>query len=210
MAIVTFLPAKTMKLFFDFLPVVLFFIAYKFGGGIYHWNGQEYDIKGIYIATAVIIIATIIQVAMTWILTRKVEKSHLITLGFVVVLGGATLWLQNPDFIKWKPTAVNWLFAVAFAFAMLFTQKSLLERMLSDHVQMPGSIWFRLNIAWILFFIGSGLANLYVAFNFSEAIWVNFKLFGLLGITIVFIIGQSIYLAKHATEVPISNKEEEK
>jgi intracellular septation protein len=196
-----------MKLFFDFLPIVLFFIAYKFGGGIYHWDGQEYDIKGIYVATAVMIVASILQVTITWLLTRKVEKSHLITLVLVLVLGGATLWLQNPDFIKWKPTAVNWLFALAFIFAQLFTDKSLLERMMAEHIQLPTEVWFRLNISWVLFFIGSGLANLYVAFNFDEATWVNFKLFGLLGLTIVFIIGQSIYLSKHAVEITKSTED---
>jgi len=122
----------------------------------------------------------------------------------VLVLGGATLWLQNPDFIKWKPTAVNWLFAIAFIGAQVFTDKSLLERMMAEHIQLPSPIWFKLNIAWILFFIGSGLANLYVAFNFDEATWVNFKLFGLLGLTLVFIIGQSVYLSKHAIGSPES------
>ena len=196
-----------MKLFFDFLPIALFFIAYKFGGGIYHWDGQEYDIKGIYVATAVMIVASIAQVTISWLIHRKVEKSHLITLILVLILGGATLWLQNPDFIKWKPTAVNWLFAFAFFFAHTFTDKSLLERMMAEHIQMPTTIWSRLNVAWIVFFLGSGCANLYVAFNFDEATWVNFKLFGLLGLTIVFIIGQSIYLARHAIEVPSKDKE---
>jgi intracellular septation protein len=190
-----------MKIFFDFLPIVLFFIAYKFGGGIYYWDGQEYDVQGIYVATAVMIVASILQVAITWLLTKKVEKSHLITLVLVVVLGGATLWLQNPDFIKWKPTAVNWLFALAFIGAQLFTDKSLLERMMAGHIQLPLAIWKRLNIAWVLFFIISGLANIYVAFNFPEETWVNFKLFGLLGLTILFIIGQSVYLAKYVTEI---------
>jgi len=193
-----------MKLFFDFLPIALFFIAYKFGGGIYHWGGQEYDLKGIYVATAVMIIASVLQVTITWLLTRKVEKSHLITLVLVLVLGGATLWLQNPDFIKWKPTAVNWLFALAFIGSHVFTDKSLLERMMAEHIQLPNAIWFKLNVAWVLFFIGSGLANLYVAFNFDEATWVNFKLFGLLGLTIAFIIGQSIYLSRHIIESPES------
>jgi len=148
------------------------------------------------------IIASILQVTISWLMTRKVEKSHLITLVLVLVLGGATLWLQNPNFIKWKPTAVNWLFALAFIAAQIFTDKSLLERMMAEHIKLPDNIWFKLNISWILFFIGSGLANLYVAFNFDEATWVNFKLFGLLGLTIIFIIGQSIYLAKHAEEIP--------
>jgi intracellular septation protein len=196
-----------MKLFFDFLPIALFFIAYKFGGGLYQWNGQEYDVQGIYVATAVMIVATLFQNAYSWLRHGKLEKSHLITLVLVLILGGATLWLQNPDFIKWKPTAVNWLFALAFLGTHLFTKKSLLERMMAEHIQLPAPIWFRLNIAWVLFFILSGVANLYVAFNFDEATWVNFKLFGLLGLTIIFIIAQSIYLAKHAIELPGSNKE---
>ncbi|MBE0439370.1 MAG: septation protein A [Gammaproteobacteria bacterium] len=196
-----------MKLLFDFFPIILFFIAYKFGGGIYHFDGQEYDIKGIYVATAVMIVASVFQTSYQWLRHRHVEKSHLITLALVVVLGGATLWLQNPDFIKWKPTAVNWLFALAFIAARLFTDKSLLERMMAEHITLPAQIWSRLNTAWVLFFIGSGIANLYVAFNFNEEIWVNFKLFGLLGLTLIFIIGQSIYLAKHAQDLPKPNQD---
>ncbi len=196
-----------MKLFFDFLPIVLFFIAYKFGGGFYHFDGQEYDIKGIYVATAVMIVATICQNAYSWFRHGKLEKSHVITLVFVVFLGGATLWLQDPNFIMWKPTVVNWLFAAGFLGAQLFTNKSLLERMMSEHMQLPSAVWSRLNVAWIVFFILSGVANLYVAFNFDEATWVNFKLFGLLGLTIVFIIGQSFYLSKHIIE-PVEPTEE--
>jgi len=195
-----------MKIIFDFLPIVLFFIAYKFGGGVYQWDGQEYDIKGIYAATAVMIVATLLQTAYIWLRHHKVEKANMITLILVVTLGGATLWLQNPDFIKWKPTAVNWLFAIAFFFANVFTDKSLLERMMAEHIQLPVIIWSRLNIAWIVFFIGSGLANLYVAFNFPEATWVNFKLFGLLGLTIIFVIGQSFYLSKYIIETPDQNE----
>ncbi len=187
-----------MKLFFEFLPVIFFFIAYKFGGGIYHFNGQQYDIEGIYVATAVIIIASILQLTLTWIFTRRVEKIHLVTLVLILILGGATLWLQNPDFIKWKPTVVNWLFAFVFIVVHAFTSKSLPERLMGEHAQLPDFAWLRLNIAWVLFFIGSGIANLYVAFNFSESAWVNFKLFGLLGLTVVFIVGQAIYLVRYA------------
>lgn len=191
-----------MKLFFDFLPIVLFFVAYKLGGGEYSFNGEMVQVDGIYAATAVMIVATLFQVSFTWLRHRTVERAHLITLVLVIVLGGLTLWLQNPDFIKWKPTAVNWLFALVFIGAYLFTDKSLLERMMAQHIQLPNKVWSRLNMAWILFFVGSGLANLYVAFNYDEATWVNFKLFGMLGLTIVFIIAQSVYLARHATEVP--------
>ncbi|MED5510096.1 MAG: septation protein A [Pseudomonadota bacterium] len=190
-----------MKLFFDFLPIVLFFVAYKLGGGEYSFNGEMVQVDGIYAATAVMIVATLFQVSFTWLRHRTVERAHLITLVLVIVLGGLTLWLQNPDFIKWKPTAVNWLFALVFIGAYLFTDKSLLERMMAQHIQLPNKVWSRLNMAWILFFVGSGLANLYVAFNYDEATWVNFKLFGMLGLTIVFIIAQSVYLARHATEV---------
>ncbi|WP_297814047.1 septation protein A [uncultured Methylophaga sp.] len=190
-----------MKLFFDFLPIVLFFVAYKFGGGDYSFNGQTYHVEGIYAATAIMIIATLAQVSYTWLRHRTVERAHIITMVLVVLLGGLTLWLQNPDFIKWKPTAVNWLFALVFVGAYLFTDKSLLERMMGEHIQLPGKVWSRLNVAWILFFVASGVANLYVAFNFDEATWVNFKLFGMLGLTIAFVIAQSIYLARHAVEV---------
>jgi intracellular septation protein len=193
--------AAYMKLLFDFLPIVLFFIAYKFGGGTYHWSGQEYQLEGIYVATAVMIITSILQTAITWLLYKKVEKSHLITLALVITLGGATLWLHNPEFIMWKPTLVNWLFAAGFAGTQLLTDKSLLERMMSEHITMKKQIWTRLNIAWIVFFIASGILNLYVAFNYDEATWVNFKLFGLLGLTLIFIIGQTIYLSRHAQEL---------
>lgn len=196
-----------MKLLLDFFPIALFFIAYKYGGGVYEWGGQDYDVKGIYVATAVMIVATLIQTAISWIMHRKVEKMHIITLALVLVLGGATLWLQDPEFIMWKPTVVNWLFAAGFAGAPLFSGKTLLERMMGDHISLELSVWKRLNIAWILFFVFSGLINLYVAFNFSEATWVNFKLFGLLGLTIAFIIAQSIYLSKHIEQQPESNGE---
>lgn len=193
-----------MKLLNDFLPIILFFVAYKFAGGTYEFNGQSYEVAGIYAATAVMMVVTLLQVAYTWLRYRRVEKVHIITLALVTVLGGATLWLQNPDFIMWKPTVVNWLFALGFLGARLFTDKTLLERLMGQHVQMPAAIWARLNMAWIVFFIASGMLNLYVAYGFSEATWVNFKLFGMLGLTILFIVAQSVYLAKHATEVPKS------
>jgi intracellular septation protein len=196
-----------MKLFFDFLPIILFFIAYKFAGGDYSFGGDIYHIQGIYAATAVMIVATIVQVSYTWLAHKKVERSHLITLVLVVSLGGLTLWFQNPDFIMWKPTAVNWLFALAFLGGYLFTGKSILEKMLADQVTLPHAIWRRLNTAWVLFFLVSGLSNIYVAYNFDENTWVNFKLFGMLGMTLVFVIAQSIYLARHAEELPTPEKE---
>ncbi len=189
-----------MKLLTDFLPIILFFIAYKFGGGTYHWNGQEYEVAGIYAATAVMMVATLLQVAWGWLRHRKVERQHLLTLILVMVLGGATLWLQNPEFVMWKPTAVNWLFALAFIAARVFTDKTLLERLMASHLQLPTVVWSRLNTAWILFFIFSGLLNIYIAYNYSEEAWVNFKLFGSLAITVVFIAGQALYLSRHISD----------
>jgi len=196
-----------MKLLLDFFPIALFFIAYKYGGGIYEWGGQEYDVKGIYVATAVMIVATLVQTALTWFMHRKIEKMHVITLALVVILGGATIWLQDPEFIMWKPTVVNWLFAAGFIGAAVFTGRTLLERMMGEHISLEKSVWNRLNMAWILFFVLSGVLNLYVAFSFSEETWVNFKLFGLLGLTFIFIIAQSIYLSKHIEHNPESNGE---
>ena len=186
-----------MKLFFDFLPIVLFFIAYKYGGGSYTFNEQNYDIEGIYAATIVMIIATVIQSAYSYFAHGKIEKSHLITLVLVILLGGATLWLQDPNFIMWKPTVVNWLFALGFIGTQLLTKKTLLEKMMSVHLTLPAPVWQRLNMAWILFFMLSGILNIYVAYQFDEATWVNFKLFGLLGLTIAFIVAQSVYVGRY-------------
>ncbi len=196
-----------MKILFDFLPIVFFFVAYQFGGGNYQWNGKIYVIEGIYAATAVIIATTIMQAIYSLLRYGQVEKSHVITLILVLVLGGATLWLHNPNFIKWKPTVVHWLFALTFAGAHLFTDKSLPERMMARHIQLPHMIWLRLSIIWIVFFAFSGIANLYVAFNFNEDTWVNFKLFGWAGLTVIFIIIQSIYLSKYIIETSNLSKD---
>jgi intracellular septation protein len=172
-----------MKFLADFFPILLFFVAY-----------QLYDI---YVATAVAIASSALQVGYLWLSRKKVEKMHLITLALLVVFGGLTLLLRDPVFIKWKPTVVNWLFAAAFGGSQLIGQKTVVERMMGHAVELPRSIWTRLNVSWTLFFLCSGLLNLYVAFNFSEETWVNFKLFGMLGLTLVFVIVQSFYMARH-------------
>jgi len=192
-----------MKLFFDFLPIILFFIAYK-----------TYDI---YVATAVAIAASLILVAYTWLRTRKLEPMQLVSLGLIVVFGGATLWLQNPLFIMWKPSILYVLFAAAFLGSHFIGDKTLVERMMGSLMSAPQAIWRRVNIAWVGFFIALAGLNLYVAYNFDEATWVNFKLFGLMGITLVFMLAQGLWLGKHATmidnaaepvaETPAPNKE---
>ena len=176
-----------MKFLSDFFPILLFFIAYK--------------LEGIYTATAVAIIASALQVAYFQIRYKKVEKMQWVTLLLLIFFGGLTLAFRDPDFIKWKPTVVNWLFAAAFLGSQFIGEKNLLQRMMDQAVSVPPLIWQRLNYIWISFFIGIGLLNLYVAFNFSEDTWVDFKLFGMLGITFVFIILQGFYIARHVSDV---------
>ena len=182
-----------MKFLSDFFPILLFFIAYK--------------LEGIYTATAVAIIASAIQVAYFQIRYKKVEKMQWVTLWLLIFFGGLTLAFRDPDFIKWKPTVVNWLFAAAFLGSQFIGNKTLLQRMMDQAVSLPQVIWQRLNYIWISFFVGIGFLNLYVAFNFSEDTWVDFKLFGMLGITFVFIILQGFYIARHVTEVDKPSEE---
>jgi intracellular septation protein len=213
-----------MKFLADFFPVILFFVAYK--------------LYGIYVATAVAIAASAAQVLWARMRHKRTEPMHLVTLGLLVVFGGLTLALHDPIFVMWKPTIVNWLFAGAFLVSQFIGEKTLVERMMSQAIDIPHQIWRRLNLAWVGFFIVSGLANLYVVYigsgffparqalidatgeadvdlshcvdffadahlalcqvaQSSEELWVNFKLFGMMGLTIVFVIAQAFYLARH-------------
>ena len=183
-----------MKFLFDLLPVLLFFIAYK--------------LDGIYVATAVLIVTSLAQVAWLWFRHRRVEKMPLITALLVLVLGGATLLLHDETFVKWKPTVVNWAFALAFLGSQFIGGKTLIERMMSGAIDLPAEIWSRLNTLWVAFFALIGVANLYVAFNFDTDTWVNFKLFGMLGLTLVFVVLQSFYLARHLKRPATETSEE--
>jgi len=190
-----------MKFLFDFFPILLFFIAYK-----------AYDI---YVATAVAIIAAFIQVGWFWLQYRRFEKMHVITLLLITVLGGATLILQDPDFIKWKPTVVNWLFGVVFIGSQFIGKKTIVQRMMEASVELPAAIWTKLNLAWAVFFIFLGFLNLYVAFSghYDMDAWVNFKMFGMIGLTFVFIIGQAFFIGRYIKEpeaenTPANSKEE--
>lgn len=189
-----------MKFLFDFLPIILFFIAFKI---------PDDPQQGIMLATAVAIIVSIMQVAFSWFRHQKVEKMHLITMGLIVVLGGATLLLQDERFIKWKPTVVNWLFAAVFVGSQFFGSKNIIKRMMDEKITLPDAIWGHLNLAWAFFFFATGCANLYVAFNFPTEIWVNFKLFGILGLTVLFVIGQAMYLSRFMEEEPEKETYEE-
>ncbi len=151
----------------------------------------------IYVATAVLIIASLLQTSVHWFMHRRFEKMHVITLVLVCVFGGLTLMLQDEMFIKWKPTVINWLFAIAFLGSQFIGEKPIIQRMMGDHIVLPIHIWLRLNVAWSIFFVSLGIINLYVIYNFDTETWVNFKLFGLLGLTFVFVIAQSLYLARY-------------
>ena len=172
-----------MKLLFDFFPIILFFIAYK--------------AVGIYAATAVAIVASLAQVGYTRLRHGRVERMHMVSMVLILVLGGATLFLQDKMFIQWKPTAVNWAFAVAFLGSQFIGRRPLIARMLDGNITLPEEVWRRLNVAWTLFFVAMGAANLYVVYHFSTDFWVNFKLFGMMGLTLAFVMGQAFYLARH-------------
>lgn len=175
-----------MKILFDFFPIVLFFITYK--------------LFDIYAATAVAMLASIAQVIYQKIKFNSFEQIHVISLGLILILGSATLFLHNPWFIKLKPTCIYWLFALVFIASAFFGKKNLTQKLMENNISLNKNIWMRLNWAWAFFFFIMGLTNLYVAFYFDTNFWVNFKLFGGAGITLLFIIIQSIYLSNHLTK----------
>lgn len=172
-----------MKILFDFLPVLVFFVSYK-------WLGLFY-------ATAVAMLAATAQVSFTWLANRKIESMHLYNLVIIVVLGSATLWLQNEWYIKWKPSVINWIIASVFLFSQWLGKQTMVEKMMGKHMSLPSFIWRRLNLGWSFFFLTLGFLNLYVIYHFNTDTWVNFKLFGILGLTVIFVILQAMYLAHH-------------
>jgi intracellular septation protein len=182
---------KWMKILFDFFPILLFFITFKL---------YTDPTEGVLAATLVAIVASFIQVGIVWVRHHQVEKMHIVTLALIVVLGGATLLLRDEIYIKWKPTAVNWLFALVFLASQLIGRKSLVQRMLEGNFSLQTAIWNRLNATWVLFFLLMGFLNLFVVYNFDTETWVNFKLFGLLGLTLLFVLAQSLYLVRHVKQ----------
>lgn len=175
-----------MKFLFDIFPVILFFAAFK--------------LYGIYVATTVAIIATVLQIAWVWIKHRKVENMQWISLALIVVFGGATLLLKDETFIKWKPTVLYWLFATVLAVSQLFFSKNLIRSMMDQQVSAPDQVWNKLLSGWIGFFVFMGILNLYVAFNYPTDTWVSFKLFGGIGLMLLFVLGQAFVLAPHMKE----------
>ena len=172
-----------MKQFLDFLPLAVFFAVYKL-----------YDI---FAATKALIVVTAVVLIYSWIRYRKVEKMALITFVLVAVFGGLTIALHDVEFIKWKVTVIYALFAAALLFSQWFMKKPLIQSMLGKELTLPQVVWSRLNIAWAIFFILCGLANIYIAFWLPQDIWVNFKVFGLTALTLIFTLLSGVYIYRH-------------
>jgi len=170
-----------MQLFVDYIPIVVFIIAYF--------------LKDIYFATAVLMATMPLILVLQWLISRKVNRIYLASTGLVLLLGSATLFFHNPTFLYWKPTVLNWVIALVFLASQWIGEKPIVQRMMGHAAELAPPQWRTLNFMWVAFFIVSGLVNIYVAYSFSEAFWVKFKLFGMLGLTLVFVIAQSIWLA---------------
>nr|WP_256670233.1 septation protein A [Pseudomonas sp. L-22-4S-12] len=174
----------------------MFFIVYKLDPRTVELAGHSVELGGIFSATAVLIASSVLVYGSLLLVQRKLEKGQWLTLVACLLFGGMTLAFHSETFLKWKAPVVNWLFAAGFAASHFIGNKLLIQRMLGHAVNLPQPIWTRLNLAWIAFFIFSGCANLFVAFTFHD-IWVDFKVFGSLGMTVLFLVGQGVYLARH-------------
>ena len=177
-----------MKILIDFLPIVIFFAVYR--------------LSDIYLATIAIIVTMLLQIIYQWLFTIQINRMLLTSTLLVTIFGGITLLFRNPIFIQWKPTIVNWIFALAFLFTHFFGEKTLIEIMMGKTINLEKKLWKKMNLMWFFNFIFLGAINLYVVYNFSEETWVNFKLFGMLGITFIMAIIQSIWIASKYKEMP--------
>lgn len=169
-----------MQLLVDYIPLVVFILAYFY--------------KDIFFATGMLMVVMPVVLVLQWLMTKKINKIYAASTALVLILGGATLAFRNPTFLYWKPTVLNWLIAIVFLGSQWIGDKPIVQRMLDNAAELSPNQWVRLNQIWVVFFSIVGGINLYVAYNFSEAFWVKFKLFGMLGITLIFVIIQSVWL----------------
>ena len=201
-----------MKILFDFLPIALFFGMFKYAEGNKEWAAQTatdwlgFMVSGgvvgaaeapVLLATVVVIVATLAQIIWLKVSGKKVDTMLWVSLGLVTLLGGATIYFHSESFIKWKPTVLYWVMGGALLFGQLVLKKNGIKSLMGAQMSLPDPIWFRVNLAWVGFFTVMGFLNLYVAFNFPTSTWVNFKLFGGLGLMVVFVFAQAMYLNKH-------------
>lgn len=201
-----------MKLLLDFLPILLFFGAFKYAENHKDWAAAfatehlGFMVSGgqvgpgeapVLLATVVVVIATLAQVVYLKARGRKVDMMLWISLGLVTVLGGLTVWLHSETFIKWKPTGLYWVMGLSFLFSQFVLRRNLLKLMLGEQLQLPEGVWSRLSLAWVAFFAAMGVINLWVAYSFSTDAWVNFKLFGGIGLMLLFTLAQGLYISRH-------------
>jgi intracellular septation protein len=213
-----------LKLLFDFLPIILFFAAFKVAdankeaAAAFATSHFGFLVSGgavgpgeapVLLATLVVIAATLAQVGLFALRGKKIDLMLWVSLALVVVMGGLTVWLHNETFIKWKPTLLYWVMAGVFALAPLLFGRNVLKLLLGEQLQLPEDVWKRLNIAWVGFFAAMGALNLWVAYSFATATWVNFKLFGSIGLMLVFTIAQGLYLSRHLPD-DAANKEQQR
>ncbi|MDT7834873.1 septation protein A [Aquabacterium sp. OR-4] len=209
-----------MKLLLDFLPILLFFGTFKYAENHREWAAalasQHFGwmVAGgsvgpaeapVMLATLVVIAASLAQVAWLKLSGRKVDLMLWISLSLVVVLGGLTVWLKSETFIKWKPTGLYWAMALSFLVSQWLFGRNLLKLMLGEQIQLPDAVWQRLSWAWVGFFTGMGVLNLWVAYHFSTDAWVNFKLFGGIGLMLVFTLAQGLYIGRYLPDEPAAD-----
>ena len=173
-----------MKLLLDFFPIALFFVTFK--------------LAGIFYATAVAIVATLMQIAWLYKKTGHVEPMQWISLGVIVLFGGATLLTQDETFIKWKPTILYALMGGALLIGQVFFKRNFLKNLMGAQMNLPEPVWLNLLLSWVVFFTAMGIINLWVAYNFDTDTWVNYKLFGGMCLMLLFVVLQALYLSRHA------------
>lgn len=174
-----------MKQLAELIPVILFFAVYQLDGRTLALGGWEYRFDGIYSATAVLMIATLVQLVLTRLLSGHVERRLLLLTAVVCAFGGATLALRNQLFIQWKPTIFNWALALGFLITRAWSGRTVMERALGGQLQLPPVAWRRLDTLWVANFALVGALNLFVAYRFSEATWVSYKLYSSIGFTLL-------------------------
>lgn len=193
--------ALFVKQIVDFIPLLLFFVVYKLEPRTFELADLNVTVGGIFNATAALIISSVVVYAALFIHQRRLTKSQWLTLAACLLFGGLTLALHSEAILKWKAPVLNWLFALAFTGSHFIGEKPLIQRVMGHAVQLQPAQWTKLNVAWILFFLICGFANLFVAFVYPS-IWVDFKIFGSLGLTLLFMAGQAVYLARHMQPEP--------
>lgn len=191
-----------MKQLLELVPIALFFIAYQFDGETVTVAGWSHTVDGIFTATGVMIAATVLQILVTWLVWRSLERRLLWTGAAVIVFGGATLLLHDETFIQWKPTVFNWAMGVVFAGSQFIGGRNLVERLMGSQIKLPRRIWARVNWLWVAHFTYVGVLNLVVAYSFTEATWVSYKLYSSIGFTLLLMTLTALIIGPYLRQKP--------